>query len=34
MIAELDEKVIRVFATAQTSGTTPMYVKCTDEVIA
>src|SRR6266487_127528 len=25
---------IRVFATTQTSGTTPMYVKCTDEVIA
>ena len=25
---------IRVFATAQTSGTTPLYVKCTDEVIA
>jgi len=25
---------IRVFATAITSGTTPMYIKCTDEVIA
>ncbi len=25
---------IRVFATAQTSGTTPLYVKCTDEVVA
>ncbi len=25
---------IRVFATNQTSGTTPLYIKCTDEVIA